>query len=161
MTGFDGFMKSILFSIALGFMGVGCAPSNAQDVVPSVYDKAAIYTSIYWSDADSGRLGKLKFRLANVDAPETGSMKQRGGAKCEFERELGYEAKAYIVGLTKDKTLRIVREYGEDRYGRLVVDLEADGADVGTAGVKFGHLRDWLHIKGRAQSPKPDWCAGR
>ena len=45
-------MKSILFSIALGFMGVGCAPSNAQDVVPSVYDKAAIYTSIYWSDAE-------------------------------------------------------------------------------------------------------------
>ena len=115
----------------------------------------------YWSNADSGRLGKLKFRLANVDAPETGSMKQRGGAKCEFERELGYESKAYIVGFTKGKAIRIVRDYGEDRYGRLVVDLEADGADVGTAGVKFGHLRDWLHIKGRAQSPKPDWCAGR
>ena len=111
-------MKSILFSIALGFMGVGCAPSNAQDVVPSVYDKAAIYTSIYWSDADSGRLGKLKFRLANVDAPETGSMKQRGGAKCEFERERGYESKAYIVGFTKGKAIRIVRDYGEDRYGR-------------------------------------------
>ena len=66
-----------------------------------------------------------------------------------------------MVGFTKDKAIRIVRDYGEDRYGRLVVDLEADGADVGTAGVKFGHLRDWLHIKGRAQSPKPDWCAGR
>jgi len=153
-------MKSILFSIAIGFMGVGCAPSNAQDVVPSVYDKAAIYTSIYWSDADSGRLGKLKFRLANVDAPETGSMKQRGGAKCEFERELGYESKAYIAGFTKGKAIRIVRDYGEDRYGRLVVDLEADGSDVGRAGVESGHLRDWLHIKGRAQSPKPDWCAG-
>ena len=138
-------MKSILFSIALGFMGVGCAPSNAQDAVPSVYDKADVYSSIYWSDADSGRLGKLKFRLANVDAPETGSMKQRGGAKCEFERELGYASKAYIVGFTKDKAIRIVRDYGEDRYGRLVVDLEADGADVAKAGVAAGHLRDWLH----------------
>jgi len=134
-------MKSILFSIALGFVGVGCAPSNAQDAVPSTYDKAAIYTSIYWSDADSGRLGKLKFRLANVDAPETGSMKQRGGAK--------------------DKAIRIIKDYGEDRYGRLVVELEANGFDVAKAGVEAGHLKDWLHIKGRAQSPKPDWCEGR
>lgn len=116
------------------------------------------YSSIYWSDADSGRLGKLKFRLANVDAPETGSMKQRGGAKCEYEREIGYEAKAYIVGFTKNKTIRIVRNYGEDRYGRLVVDFDADGVDVATAGVEAGHLKDWLHLKGRAQYPKPDWC---
>lgn len=36
---------------------------------------------LYWSDGDSGRFGDLKFRLANVDAPETGSLKQRGGAK--------------------------------------------------------------------------------
>lgn len=117
------------------------------------------YNSIYWSDGDSGRLGKLKFRLANIDAPETGSMKQRGGAECESERAIGYEAKAFIVEFTKDKTISIVRDYGEDRYGRLVVDLEADGADVAKAGVNAGHLRDWLHIKGRAQSPKPDWCA--
>ena len=156
-------MKSLFFSFAIAWAALGCAPSTAQDApmlsgTSSEYQ--AVYNSIYWSDADSGRLGQLKFRLANKDAPETGSMKQRGGAKCEFERELGYEAKAYIVGLTKDKTLRIVREYGEDRYGRLVVYLEADGADVGTAGVKSGHLRDWLHIKGRAQSPKPDWCVG-
>ena len=52
-----------------------------------------------------------------------------------------------------------MRDYGEDRYGRLVVDLEANGADVARAGVDAGHLKDWLHIKGRAQYPKPDWCA--
>ena len=140
-------------------MVIGCSPSSAQEPVNSAYDKLAIYSSIYWSDADSGRLGKVKFRLANVDAPETGSMKQRGGAKCEIERELGYESKAYIVGFTKNKPIRIVRDYGEDRYGRLVVDLDANGADVGRAGVESGHLKDWLHIKGRAQYPKPDWCA--
>lgn len=117
------------------------------------------YSSIYWSDGDSGRLGKLKFRLANIDAPETGSMKQRGGAKCESERAIGYDAKAFIVGFTKDKTITIVRDYGEDRYGRLVVDLDANGEDVAKAGVNAGHLRDWLHIKGRAQYPKPNWCA--
>lgn len=117
------------------------------------------YTSIYWSDGDSGRLGNLKFRLANIDAPETGSLKQRGGAKCEAEREIGYEAKAFLVTFTKDKTLQITQVYGEDRYGRLVIDLTANGADVAAAGVEAGHLRSWPHKKGRAQSPKPDWCA--
>lgn len=154
-------MKSLFFSIALGFMLASCTPSNAQEAATTTYDRMTSYTSIYWSDADSGRLGKLKFRLANVDAPETGSMKQRGGAKCEFEREIGYESKAFIVGFTKNKTIRIVKDYGEDRYGRLVVDLEANGADVAEAGVEAGHLKDWLHIKGRAQYSKPDWCAGR
>ena len=141
-------------SVPILFAANACAaePPNGE-----VYDKT--YTSIYWSDADSGRLGDLKFRIANKDAPETGSLKQRGGAKCEAERELGYEAKAYMVGFTKDKLIRIDRDYGEDRYGRLVVDLSADGEDVGNAGFETGHLRDWLHKNGRALSPKPDWCA--
>jgi len=149
-----------LFSVYLTLsLLTGCSQSSASDVssaTPSIFES---YDSVYWSDGDSGRLGKLKFRLANIDAPETGSMKQRGGAKCEYEREIGYDAKAYIVGFTKDKTIRVVRDYGEDRYGRLVVDLDADGADVAKAGVEAGHLKDWLHIKGRAQYPKPDWCA--
>jgi len=117
------------------------------------------YSSIYWSDGDSGRLGYLKFRLANIDAPETGSMKQRGGAKCEAEREIGYEAKAFLVAFTKGKTFKIVRDYGEDRYGRLVIDLDADNSDVATAGINAGHLRAWPHKNGRAQRPKPDWCS--
>ena len=137
---------------------LGCAQSQASDSSSETVALPESYESIYWSDGDSGRLGQLKFRLANIDAPETGSMRQRGGAKCEYERELGYEAKAYIVGFTKDKTIRIVRDYGEDRYGRLVVDLEADGDDIGKNGIKAGHLKDWLHIKGRAQYSKPDWC---
>ncbi|GAA6157384.1 hypothetical protein NBRC116588_28570 [Pyruvatibacter sp. HU-CL02332] len=41
---------------------------------------------IYWSDGDSGRIGEMKFLLADVDAPETGSLTQRGGARCEAER---------------------------------------------------------------------------
>ena len=52
-----------------------------------------------------------------------------------------------------------VRDYGENRYGRLVADLEVDGDNVGRAGVKAGHLRDWMHIKGMAQYAKPVWCA--
>ena len=139
---------AILFSVP------ACAADN-----PAQVNTSKIYTSIYWSDGDSGKLGDLKFRIANKDAPETGSLKQRGGAKCEAERALGYEAKAYMVGITKDKEIRIERDYGKDRYGRLVVDLSADGNDVGDAAVDAGHLRNWRHKNGRALSSKPDWCA--
>lgn len=151
-------MKSILSSLLIVSVISGCAQSLANEGAEDPQALQKSYGSIYWSDGDSGRLGTVKFRLANIDAPETGSMKQRGGAKCEYERKLGYEAKAYIVSITKDKTIRIVKDYGEDRYGRLVVDLAADGKDVGKMGVAAGQLKDWLHIKGRAQYPKPDWC---
>ena len=153
------FMKLVALIPLVLFLTSACSQTHASDVQLDSSTLSKSYNSIYWSDGDSGRLGKLKFRLANIDAPETGSMKQRGGAKCELERELGYEAKAYIVGFTKDKTIRIMRDYGKDRYDRLVVDLEADGEDIGKMGVKAGHLKDWLHIKGRKQYPKPDWCA--
>ena len=58
MIGIDRFMKSVILgfvlSLSLGLMAVSCAPSHAQDEVESKYDKAAIYSSIYWSDADAG-----------------------------------------------------------------------------------------------------------
>jgi len=64
-----------------------------------------------------------------------------------------------MVGFTKGKEIRITRDYGEDRYGRLVVDITADGVDVAEAGEAAGHLRHWPHKNGRALAPKPDWCA--
>ena len=97
-----GLSGSLLFST------IACA---AKEPIETVVSKS--YTSIYWSDADSGRLGELKFRIANKDASETGSLKQRGGAKCEAERALGYEAKAFMVGFTKGKIIRISGEYGK------------------------------------------------
>ena len=104
-------------------------------------------------------MGALKFRLANIDAPETRSLKQNGGAKCEAERIIGYAAKAFVVEFTKGKEIKIARDYSQDRYKRLVVDLTADGVDVAAAGIEAGHLRPWPHKKNRAQMPKPDWCA--
>lgn len=133
----------------------GCS-ADAQNTSPDVVGQ--VYNTIYWSDGDSGRLDGLKFRLANIDAPETGRLGQRSGAKCELEIERGFEAKEYIVEFTRDAELKIVNEYGEDRYGRLVLDLSADGKDVAQAGVIAGVLGDWPHKNGRALQKKPDWC---
>lgn len=73
-------MKFVLMIFALLIPALAACSASAGDVVEAPYSDIA-YSSIYWSDGDSGRLGKLKFRLANIDAPETGSLKQRGGAK--------------------------------------------------------------------------------
>ncbi|GAB5455695.1 MAG: hypothetical protein Hens2KO_19240 [Henriciella sp.] len=115
-------------------------------------------SSIYWSDGDSGRIDGVKFRLANVDAPETGGVGARGGAKCEFERELGYDAKAFMVELTRDAELVITSNSGPDRYERDVITLSANGQDIGEAGIAAGHLGPWPHRGRRALTKKPDWC---
>ena len=133
-------------------------------------------TRIYWSDADSGYIIKApnsndksnsrkdndrhKFRLANVDAPETGGVGAAiGGAKCGQERARGFAAKAYMVELTRDKDLSIGAEYGVDKYDRLVIDLLAGGEDVGQLGIQAGYLKAWPHKGARALSRKPKWCA--
>jgi len=151
MTEFSSIVMKALIFISL-MMVSAAVPTWAHSPVSSV-----VVERVYWSDGDSGRLGNLKFRLANVDAPETGSLKQRGGAKCELERERGYNAKAYIVALTKSGKVKIERDYGYDRYQRLVVDLSVDGVDVGERATAKGVLRVWPHRNGRALSAKPDW----
>ena len=132
-----------------------CADPSAQTLPTST----SATRTIYWSDGDSGRIDGMKFRLANVDAPETGGVGARGGAKCEFERELGYAAKAFMVELTRDVDLVITDRSGPDRYEREVITLSANGQDVAEAGVSAGHLGHWPHKGRRALSDKPDWCA--
>lgn len=114
--------------------------------------------TVYWSDGDSGRLSDgTKFRLHGIDSPETGSLKQRGGAKCEAERVLGYEAKEAALELTRGETVRVSEMHGTDRYERTVVDLSLDGKDVASLLVAGGTHKTWDY-DGRQK--KPDWCAG-
>lgn len=118
--------------------------------------------SIDWDDADSGDIDGVRFRLYRIDAPETGGVGAAvGAAKCEAERTLGAAAREWIVGLTRDpSTLRVTGIYGADRMEepRLLIELSANGVDVGRAGIEAGHLRPWPHEGSRQLEPKPDWC---
>lgn len=119
-------------------------------------------SSIYWSDGDSGRINGTDFRLADVDAPETGGVGAAiGGAECEAERKLGFDAKAFMVALTRNADLEITRREDADRYGRVVMHITADGVDVAKAGLDSGVLRAWPHKGSKALARKPDWCSGR
>ena len=118
-------------------------------------------TEIYWSDADSGRINGERFRLSDIDAPETGGVGAAiGGAKCEKERERGFDAKEFVVEFTRKKELRITQTYGFDKMPepRLLIDLSADGEDVAQSGTEAGFLRPWPHDGSKALAPKPDWC---
>lgn len=140
-----GFVVFVLMAL----FGARFASENAQAATE-------LGGTVYWSDGDSGRLSDgTKFRLHGIDAPETGSMKQRGGAKCEAERELGYDAKAVAVELTRGREVTVRKIVGRDRYGRNVVTLAMDGDDLGSLLVAGGTHRAWDYDGGDA---KPDWC---
>lgn len=141
-------MRQVLLISALVIASCASPPSAADPV-----------KSLYWSDGDSGSADGIPFRLADVDAPETGRVGSRGGAKCERERELGYEAKAFIVRKTKGKDLTIIFNGEVDDFGRRVASITADGKDVGGLGIANGHLRPYVFDGKRATMPKPDWCA--
>ena len=117
-------------------------------------------THIYWSDADSGYLKGRKFRLKDVDGPETRSLRQRGGAKCEAEIVLGYEHKAAMKALTQNKTIVETGNFGKDIYGRELLSLSVDGEDLRALAIQKGILRSWrFSDKNKPLEPKPDWCA--
>lgn len=139
------------FLLAALFL-VGCA--GAEEIQPRTFD------SVYWTDGDSGRIGEIDFRLDDVDSPETGGVGAAvGGARCERERELGFEAKAFMVELTKGRQVSIVSDSGTDKYHRLIVHLEVDGQDVAEAAITAGYLKPWPHEGQKALTKKPDWCS--
>ena len=152
-------LKLRRFIVLSGLCFVLAACSQAT-IIPDTqaYDQSDLISSIYWSDGDSGRItlqsGEvLKFRLNDIDAPETGGVGAAiGGAKCEKERELGYEAKEWAVTFTRGANLDITASYGQDRYKRHVIDLMANNNDVRQAGIQAGFYRSWKHDGKRALS---------
>jgi endonuclease YncB( thermonuclease family) len=155
---FNGLAGAGLLLAALAHGACSAPPAASAAPAPSA-STAETALSVYWSDGDSGRLSDgTKFRLHGIDAPETGSMKAPGGARCETERVLGFEAKQAAVELTRGKRVSVSETYGTDRYDRAVVRLEIAGRDVAALLVAGGTHKVWDY-DGRQR--KPDWCAGK
>lgn len=135
--------------LLVAFAGARFASENAQA-------GAVLSGTVYWSDGDSGRLSDgTQFRLHGIDAPETGPVNRRGGAACEAERELGFEAKVAATELTRGHNVVVTQIAGRDRYGRNLVRLSLEGQDVGTLLLAQGTHQRWDYDSGSA---KPDWC---
>ena len=187
LTHFSTTLKALAIFGCFGMTIVACEgqtppKDKAQDeaearegTVPVSLVSGHTVRKIYWSDGDSGRIEGEPFRLADVDAPETGGVGARGGAKCETERALGFAAKAWVVEMTRPDrtadlangeakagsgtgTVSITDTANVDRYGRQVLSLSVNGESLAELGVEAGHYGPWPHKAGRAISPKPDWC---
>ncbi len=101
----------------------------------------------------------VPFRINDIDAPETGGVGAAiGGAKCEAERALGYEAKAWAVEYTRGADLDVTGDHGQDRHGRNIYDLAANDNDVGQSGIEAGVYKSWKHDGKRQLEKRPQWC---
>jgi endonuclease YncB( thermonuclease family) len=89
----------------------------------------------------------LRYRLANIDAPETGD-----NAKCHRERERGEDAKSVAHQLVANATRVEVRTtFRMDQYGRRIAFVLVDGVDLGEILVQRGLARPWRGTRRR-------WC---
>lgn len=88
-----------------------------------------------------------RYRLANIDSPETGD-----SAKCHRERERGEAAKdAAIAAIRAAKCVETRRTFRIDQYGRRVAFVLVDGEDLGEVLLKRGLARPWRGQRYR-------WC---
>lgn len=109
-------------------------------------------TNFWVLDGDTieDRATDTRYRLANIDAPETGE-----NARCSTERARGEMAKWTAVKLMRGAARVTVRPtFRFDRYGRRVAFVLVDGRDLGEELLKRGLARPW---RGRRET----WCGKR
>lgn len=92
----------------------------------------------------------VRYRFANIDAPETGD-----GARCATERWAGEDAKAAVEALIYNAASVTVRPtWRTDCYGRKVAFVYADGVDI-------GELLIGARLAVRWRGARLRWCGAR
>ena len=99
-------------------------------------------------DGDTFILGGEKIRIADIDAPETGS------AKCASEAERGARATRRLRELLNQGPfeLRSYQSRDRDQYGRKLRVVMRDGRSVGDTLITEGLARRW-------SGKRRPWCA--
>ena len=152
-------LSTFLAVIACAGLGA-CGAAGAAPDTPASHD----VSPLAWSDGDSRYFADgTPFRLANIDAPETGGVGAAiGGAACEMERTLGAFAEEWVDTVTRGAIVTVSADYGAGGRGRHVVDLVVDGRDLAEMGLAAGHYRSWRHDTpdrpSKALEQAPDWC---
>jgi endonuclease YncB( thermonuclease family) len=88
-----------------------------------------------------------RYRLANIDAPETGD-----NAKCFREHTQGEAAKWFAIRAVRaSKVITVRNTFRTDRFGRRIAFVCVDGQDLGEKLVEAGFAMPW---RGRRKR----WC---
>jgi micrococcal nuclease len=90
-------------------------------------------TRVIDGDTVEVRIGSTKttIRLVGIDAPETSKAKREPG------QPFSQSATKHLAGLVLNKTVS-VKEYGRDRYGRILGVVIINGTDINLKMVKDG-----------------------
>ncbi len=92
----------------------------------------------------------VRYRIANIDAPETGD-----NARCGTERSVGFRATQQATALIKAACRVEVRKtWRHDQYGRRIAFVLIDGQDMGKTLVRTGFAHPWRGSRER-------WCGAR
>jgi endonuclease YncB( thermonuclease family) len=101
-------------------------------------------------DTIDDRATGVRYRLTNIDAPETGD-----NAKCFRERTRGEEATQAAIELVRAaKVVSVRRTFRHDIYGRRVAFVLIDGQDLGALLMAQGLARPW-------RGKRRKWCGPR
>ncbi len=93
-----------------------------------------------------------KIRLVDIDTPESFR------PACEMERIVGLAAKARLKQLLEGKEVSIER-FGQDRFGRTLAHLYANGQEIGAVLLKDGLALPY--VPGRKKDRNTLWCGGQ
>jgi hypothetical protein len=154
-----GPIGAMMLIIVVALLGIGALAWNEgglggilPDLAGSSAERSAPRTvSVTWVDGDSGTIDGREFRLHGVDAPEGSPTR----AQCKEERALAPHSRAAAQALTRGAVVSVTRSHGFDRYGRELVDLEANGRSVANALLASGSVKAWNYEGGQS---KPNWC---
>lgn len=94
-------------------------------------------------DGDTFWLDRVKYRVADIDAPETSR------PQCKAEAKLGEVATDRLAQMMNAGPFQL-RTSGTDRYGRVLVTVTRSGASLGARLVSEGLARKWGDRRG--------WC---
>ena len=97
-------------------------------------------------DGDTFWIGGEKVRIAGIDAPETHP------SRCDYEAQVGNQATEKLHDLLNSGAVTMTSiDRDRDVYGRLLRNVQVNGADVGEAMVSAGVARQY------AGGRRP-WC---
>ena len=88
----------------------------------------------------------VTYRLLGFDAPETHF------AKCDAELELGLAAKQRLEELVATSEVKVIESGKQDKYGRSLATLTANGRDVGDILIGEGLARPYHGER------RKSWC---
>jgi endonuclease YncB( thermonuclease family) len=143
-------VRNILFAISISLLitAVDVVAEQTYMLLPiiSVVDGDTIATDLSRLPIP---LNRVKIRVGGIDTPEKNYL-----AKCEKERELGLEAKAFVEKLVEGHSKMKVENYSYDKYGgRIVADVKIGGKSVAAELINAG-----LAMPYDGKGPRPDWC---